>query len=237
AFTGALQGKPGHFELAQNGTLFLDEIGELPLHLQAKLLRVLQERSLFRIGGRKPIALDVRILCATQKDLRAEVQAGRFREDLFYRINVIAIRVPPLRERRGDIPLLIEHFLQKHTQHTSRELSISPEAIDLLLRYSYPGNVRELENAIERGVTLCQGEEIQPVHLPEEIRAGTGFCLPPSPLPFEHSLAESLQRCEKFFISQALQATGGRKGKAAELLGISRKHLWEKMRQYGLESE
>jgi DNA-binding NtrC family response regulator len=235
AFTGAVQRKPGHFELADGGTLFLDEIGELPLHLQAKLLRVIQERSLLRIGGLKPISLDVRILCASQKNLHDEVNAGRFREDLFYRINVVSMRVPPLRERRSDIPLLVEYFLEKHSRKMQQEFSILPTTMDLLLCHAYPGNVRELENAIERAVILCRGEEIQPSHLPEEIGRNMAMssCFSP-PFPFEHSLADSLQRCEKFYIAQALRTTQGRKGKAAQLLGVSRKHLWEKLRQYGL---
>jgi DNA-binding NtrC family response regulator len=235
AFTGAIQRKPGHFELADGGTLFLDEIGEIPLHLQAKFLRVIQERSLLHIGGRTPISLDVRILCATQKDLHAEVSAGRFREDLFYRINVVSMHVPPLRERRSDIPLLIECFLEKHRQNMEQELSIIPATMDRLLCHAYPGNVRELENAIERAMILCRGGEIQPSHLPEEIGKDMALsaCFSP-PFPFEPSLADSLQRCEKFFIAQALDMTAGKKGKAAEILGISRKHLWDKIRQYGL---
>ncbi len=236
AFTGALQRKPGHFELACGGTLFLDEIGELPLHLQVKLLRVIQERSLLRVGGRVSIPLDIRLICATQKDLKAEVEAGRFREDLYYRINVVSMCLPPLRERRSDIPLLVEHFLEKHGRMMEREVNITPAAMDLLLRYLYPGNVRELENIIERAIALIEGEEIQPSHLPKELKEYTPVYSPFSPpAVFEYSLAESLQRCEKYYIMQALEAVEGKKGKAAKFLGISRKHLWEKMRQYGLE--
>jgi DNA-binding NtrC family response regulator len=235
AFTGALRQKPGQFELAHGGTLFLDEIGELPLHLQSKFLRVIQERSLLRVGGRKPMALDVRILCATQKDLHTEVSAGRFREDLFYRINVFSMRLPPLRERRSDIPLLIESFLAKHGQKMGQEFNLTPATMDLVLCHAYPGNVRELENAMERAVILCRGKDIQPMHLPDQIGRDVAMsaCFSP-PFAFEQSLANSLQRCEKFYLAQALQATGAKKGKAAEILGISRKHLWEKTRQYGL---
>lgn len=235
AFTGAIRQRKGRFELADGGTLFLDEVGEIPLSLQVKLLRVLQEREFERLGGAETLKVDVRIICATKRDLTEGVKKGTFREDLYYRLNVIPIYLPPLRKRKEDIPLLVDHFLRLYSQKMGRaEKGISEEALGLLMNYDYPGNVRELENAIERAVALGKGEAIGPSDLPITLREGKGLPPPPSSLP-GRTLVEALQEYEKACIMEALRRAGGMKGKAAELLGISRKTLWEKVNLYGLK--
>jgi two-component system response regulator HydG len=174
AFTGAVQRHDGRFLQADKGTLFLDEIGEIPTHVQVKLLRVLQEGEVERLGGRTT-KVDIRLVAATNQDLRAAVKEGRFREDLYYRLNVIQVRLPPLRDRRDDVPLLAEHFLRVYAERNARRLSgITPAALDVMLRYDWPGNVRELENAIERAVVLCRGSAIEADDLPAEVRSGAG---------------------------------------------------------------
>jgi transcriptional regulator with PAS, ATPase and Fis domain len=231
AFTGAEASKPGRLELAHRGTVFFDEVGELELALQAKLLRVLQEGELQRIGSVKTLKVDVRVIAASNQDLEALVAQGRFREDLYYRLNVLPLRVPPLRERPEDIPLLAEHFLAKYT----RELKTGPkelsqEALRCLLGHRWKGNVRELQNAIERAVILCDGGLIMPEHLGLE---GT-----PSRQEVEtlQEVARSAQRAaEAEHIRQALARTGGNKSKAAELLGVSYKTLLSKLKDYGIE--
>lgn len=229
AFTGAVKQKKGRFELAHKGTLFLDEIGELAPSIQVKLLRVLQEREFERLGGTETLAVDVRIICATQRDLRKEVQKGSFREDLYYRLNVVPITLPSLRERKDDILLLSNHFLKYFAeQHKKSTKGFSIDAKELLLKYPFPGNVRELENAIERAVVLGKSEEVQPWDLPEEINE-VADCLKAiqSMGNCEH-LSKALKEFEKQYIIKVLEETRGNKSLAAKLLGVSRKTLWEK---------
>jgi two-component system response regulator AtoC len=235
AFTGAVRERKGKFEQAHLGTIFLDEIGEMPLAAQAKLLRVIQGKTLERIGGNREIVVDVRIIAATNKDLRREVERGAFREDLFYRLNVIPIHLPPLRERREDILSLAEHFLSVYAERMRKPVRcIAPDARKALLDYDYPGNVRELENAIERGVALSMGEtitlaDLAPYFVTGASAAPAGAALPKDPPAATLSRAVSV--AEQEAIREALQTTGNRKGVAAKLLGISRKTLWEKLKQ------
>jgi DNA-binding NtrC family response regulator len=227
AFTGAVKRKPGRFGLADGGTIFLDEIGDLPLSTQAKILRVIQERQFERVGGTSTLNVNVRILAATNKNLEEEVKAGRFREDLFYRLNVIPITLPPLRERKEDVPALIEFFMDRYRTKLSKDVRFLKDAGDLLLAYEYPGNVRELENIIERCVTLSSGEMIGKEDLPSIIGADTST-------PKSLLLSDIAAGAEKGHIISVLQTTQGNKTKAAEILGISRKTLWEKMNAYGI---
>ncbi|MDH3258522.1 MAG: sigma-54 dependent transcriptional regulator [Deltaproteobacteria bacterium] len=228
AFTGAMKRKPGRFELADDGTIFLDEIGDLPPSTQAKILRVLQERQFERIGGTTTLPVDVRVIAATNRNLEEEVGAGRFREDLYYRLHVIPIVLPPLRERKEDIPSLIEFFLDKYRKKLSRNVRLSAEAADALLRYDYPGNIRELENMIERCVTLAMEEVIGKEELPAAVLDG-------GQAAGSFRLSEVAADAEKCHILNVLKATRGVKTKAAEILGISRKTLWEKMNAYGIK--
>lgn len=229
AFTGADKTKVGKFELADQGTLLLDEIGDMPLDLQVKLLRVLQEREIERVGGQRPIPVDVRVLCATSKDLNLEVDEGRFRADLFYRLQVVPIQLPPLRERTGDISELADFFLEELGRERGLSFRLSREARQALEDYRCPGNVRELRNLLERASVLAPSSEIQLWDLPAEIcGTATDASLQPE------SLAEAVATAERRCIQSALGKTGGNKTVAAELLGISRKNLWEKMKLYSL---
>lgn len=229
AFTGAINQKPGRFEMADNGTLLLDEIAELPLTLQPKLLRVLQEQEFERVGGTRTIKSDVRIICSTAKDLAAEVKNGAFREDLFYRLRVIPIKLPALRKRKEDIPDLIKHFLHEYSLKRGIAMSVAKQAMSCLLGYHYPGNIRELKNIIERASILAAQPEIQVGDLPADL-AGSGN------RPATHSLrlSEAVAHTEKETILKALLQAGNSRTKAAELLGISRKNLWEKMKGYAI---
>jgi two-component system response regulator AtoC len=227
AFTGAVKKKQGRFELADGGTIFLDEVGDLPLSTQAKLLRVIQERTFERVGGTETIRVDVRIIGATNKNLQKEVENGTFREDLFYRLNVIPLLIPPLRERREDIPDLVEFFLKRFNARLSKNARFSKEAMELLLEYDYPGNVRELENIVERVVTLSTGELIKKEDLPLPLITSQSSSYP--------SLSEITNRAEREYIVRVLKLTGGNRTRAAEMLGISRKTLWEKLNAYGIE--
>ncbi|MGE3152685.1 MAG: sigma-54-dependent transcriptional regulator [Nitrospiraceae bacterium] len=250
AFTGALRQRKGRFELAHRGTLFLDEIGEISLVVQVKLLRVLQERQFERVGGNQTIEVDVRLICATQKDLKKEVMQGRFREDLYYRLNVVPIMLPPLRERREDVLMLAEHVLSNRSEHVKKVIKgLSSPAEELLLRYSFPGNVRELENMIERAVALGrEREEIQPWDLcgyptcpflggvPQDT---CGFCSEglvgrTERKDANESLATARERFEREYILSVLTQTEGSKTMAAKILGLSRKGLWEKCKRYGI---
>ncbi len=235
AFTGAVKERKGKFEQAHGGTIFLDEIAEMPLAAQAKLLRVLQERTVERLGGIREIRVDVRIIAATNRDLRREVEGGRFREDLFYRLNVIPIHLPPLRERREDILPLARQFLNRFAEKMHKPvMEISADAQKAMLAYTYPGNVRELENAVERSVALSLGGELRLENLPHEFTIARS--VPPAPqTQGSGSLAESVHSLERNVIEEALRSTGNRKGEAAKLLGISRKTLWEKLKQLELE--
>jgi len=262
AFTGAVSDRPGCFRSADGGSLFLDEIGELPLHLQVKLLRVLQERTFRPVGSEASVAVDVRIIAATNRDLVAQVKAGNFREDLFYRLNVITIELPPLRERREDIPLLIRHFLRQFSDLHGRRISrFSVGAGRLLLQHAYPGNIRELENVIEHAVALCEGETATEEHLPAyltgEVPSRTaapvadeaaapaaearsahtnGWATPPSANGGSElvDLEADLAAYEKAILLRALDQAGGVKKRAAELLGINYRSLRHRLQKYGL---
>jgi two-component system response regulator AtoC len=229
AFTGATKQKPGRFELADGGSIFLDEIGELPLQTQVKLLRVLQDGTFERLGGTETVRVNVRVMAATNKDLQEEVRKGRFREDLYYRLSVIPLTIPPLRKRKEDIPLLIEHFLKRYNGRYGKNIRFSVEAIKFLMAYNFPGNVRELENIVERCITLSEEDTIRKEDLPEHVFKD--HYTSKKDLP---SLNEIASEAEREYISRILRTTGGNKTKAAELLGISRKTLWEKMRAYRL---
>jgi two-component system response regulator HydG len=230
AFTGAVAAKRGLLEEAQGGTFFLDEIGEMPPSLQVKLLRALQEREIRRVGATQPIVLDVRIVAATNRDLAQAIRDGRFREDLYYRLNVVPVALPPLRERREDIPVLAEHFLSRASERHGRALRLAPAATARLLSYAWPGNVRELENAIERASILANGELVSPEDLPPHIASGVGLGPVPT-LPAQQNLAE----VEKAHILQTLERCGWNHSRAAEALGIGRTTLWRKLKEYGLE--
>ena len=237
AFTGAIRQRKGRFELANGGTLFLDEVGEIFPAVQVKLLRVLQERQFERVGGNETLAVDVRLICATQRDLKEEIRKGNFREDLYYRLNVVPITLPPLRERREDILLLAEHFVDKFSKKMGKEIAgLSEDAKALLLRYPFPGNIRELENMLERAIALIKGKIIQPEDLPDEV------CGQPSSIQDvckrirgSKPLASATKLFEKEYIQSVLEKTKGKKGQAADMLGISRKTLWEKIKELEIE--
>ena len=234
SFTGAHAEKKGLFEIADRGTLFLDEIAELDVGIQAKLLRALQERKIRRVGGTHEINVDVRVIAATNRDLRAMVSDGRFRDDLYYRINVLSIDVPPLRERREDIPVLIEYFLKKHTKNTSRLVTgLTAETKKLMNDYSWPGNVRQLESAIERAILLSEGDQITPDDLPTEVRQEVGptaegaFKLPAEGINFEE--------VERNLITQAMEQTGYNITRAAKLLGLTFRTLQYRLEKFGIK--
>jgi two-component system response regulator AtoC len=248
AFTGAVTSKPGRFELASGGTLFLDEIAEIPVEMQVKLLRVLQESEFERVGGIKTIRVDVRLVAATNRDLKREIAAGTFREDLYYRLNVVPIALPALRERLSDIPLLSRHFVAKFNARLKKNVSgIEPEAMERLLSYGWPGNIRELENVLERAILFCDTQHVRLVDLPIDVREGAGE----GPRPSQSSIAiesqgslgadglkeqvkAAMSRLERELIVRALDQTGGNVTHAARLLKISRKGLQLKMKELGL---
>jgi len=237
AFTGAAARKPGRFELAHNGTLFLDEIGEMALSAQPKLLRVLQDGSFFRVGGTRTITVDVRLVVATNRNLEEEIQAGRFRQDLFYRMNVLPIHLPPLRERREDVPALATRFLERCARRLQRDVhGIEPDALDALCGHSWPGNIRELENVIERAVLLADEPVLRRQDLPAELanQRSRGLCSGPSP-PLRERVRSETRRIEREVIAEALDITHGNVTRAAERLGISRRGLQLKMRELGIE--
>jgi two-component system NtrC family response regulator len=232
SFTGAIATRKGRFELADTGTLFLDEIGDLPLHLQAKLLRVLQEREFERVGSSQPIKVNVRILSATHRDLESLMRAGHFRDDLYYRLNVVTILVPPLRERRQDLPPLMDHFLELFAAKNGKSLrGFSRAARDALLRYDYPGNVRELENLIERAVVLCRGDVIDRGDLPLMLDEPDAASEAPT------QLAAAVEGLERRMIREALKRANGVQTRAAELLGVTERALRYKLKKYGLQGE
>ncbi len=236
AFTGALKQKKGRFELAHKGTLFLDEIGEINQTVQVKLLRVLQEREFERLGGTSTINVDVRIIGATQRDLKKEVQKGNFREDLYYRLNVVPVQLPPLKDRKEDVLLLTDHFLKVYAKHMNKPLKgMSIDAREFILKYDFPGNIRELENAVKRAITLSRDKEIQPWDLPEDICT---ICRESSKmgekLSYSETLPTAISLFEKQYILRVLEEAKGNKTLASKILGISRKTLWEKSRLYGL---
>lgn len=234
AFTGATSTKVGLLEAANGGTVFLDEIGDMPASMQVKLLRAIEETSLLRVGGTQPISIDIRIVAATNKDLNEEVKAGRFRKDLFYRLNVINLHLPPLAERRDDIPLLAHHFLHHYSKAQGKTIeTISDEAMEILTSYEYPGNIRELENIIERAVALCVETTILPKHLPQEIerlcfkvyRSSSSLQIP------------TLEENERQYVLSVLKSVDGSRGKAAEIMGIDRSSLWRKLKRWGMDGE
>ena len=236
SFTGAVAEKKGLFEIADNGTLFLDEIGELDIALQAKLLRALQEKEIRRVGGVKEIAVDVRVLAATNRDLLKMTEEKRFREDLYYRLNVLSIEMPPLRTRITDIPVLIEYFLKKHTRGTDRKIAIAPDARRLMENYGYPGNVRQLESAIERAILLCENDTINIEDLPPEMTqgstpaiAGDLFSLPPEGVNFED--------VERSLIMQAMGRTDNNITKSAKLLGLTFRTLQYRLEKFGFKKD
>jgi DNA-binding NtrC family response regulator len=233
AFTGASQRRPGVFELAHGGTLFLDEVGEIPVELQAKLLRVLEESRLRRVGGKVEIEVDVRLVSATNRDLKTEIKNGRFREDLYFRLNVFQIPLPPLRERRDDIPILVQHFIEKLNSDSGKRVTgIHPDTLDVLKNYEWPGNIRELRNAVERAVILCDGELIQAEHLPPDLMGKT-----PERQSFRLPYGLPLDLVEKEYILGSLQRNNGNKARTAEVLGVSEKTLYNKLNRYAAEAQ
>ncbi|HXV60940.1 MAG TPA: sigma-54 dependent transcriptional regulator [Vicinamibacteria bacterium] len=239
AFTGAVSPKKGLFEVADGGSIFLDEIGTVPLETQAKLLRVIQEREFMRLGGVDTIRVDVRVIAATNSDLKSLVDAGRFREDLYYRLNVINVLLPALRQRREDIPILAQHFLKKYGEENGRPLlELSSEAIQSLLDYDWPGNVRELENVIERAVVLAEGSVIDRRLIPEHVRSGPTFRLPNVVVPEEGiDFRDVIHAVEKRLIESSLETSGGVQKKAAELLGLKPTTLNEMIKRYNISLE
>lgn len=239
AFTGAVSPKKGLFEVADGGSIFLDEIGTVPLETQSKLLRVIQEREFMRLGGVDTIKVDVRVIAATNSDLRALVDAGAFREDLYYRLNVINVYLPPLRQRREDIPMLAQHFLLKYGAENGRpSLEVSSEAVQSLLDYDWPGNVRELENVIERAVVLAEGPVINRRLIPEHVRSGPAFRLPNIVVPEEGiAFRDVIHGVEKRLIESSLETAGGVQKRAAELLGLKPTTLNEMIKRYNISLE
>ncbi|WP_461833950.1 sigma-54-dependent transcriptional regulator [Desulfothermus sp.] len=236
SFTGAIAQKRGKFELAHGGTIFLDEIGEFPLELQPKLLRVIQEHAFERVGGLKTLKSDFRVIAATNKDLKKEVEQGRFREDLYYRLNVVNIELPPLRERPEDIPLLAGHFLKKYSRENNKDIKgFTPEAMQLLTAYNWPGNVRQLENIIESAVVLTQSDMIGVADLPAELKdESRQFKSAVDMLPDNINLSESLEKIEAALIKRALVKSNFVQVKAAKMLGISKSLLQYKMKKYNI---
>lgn len=232
AYTGAAETKAGLLEAAHGGTVFLDEIGDIPQSMQITLLRALQEREVLRVGGTKPVPVDVRIIAATARDLKAEVDQGLFRNDLYFRLNVVNLSLPLLAERKGDIPLLAYYFLDKFKTRMNKVVrGISPEAMELLENYAYPGNVRELMNIMERAVALCRDDVLRPHDLPDDL----------SEIELESFLqpggeAPTLEELERRYVEHVLTLTGGVRSKAAEILGIDRVSLWRKLKKYDLEN-
>lgn len=232
AFTGAVEMRKGRFELAEGGTIFLDEIGEIPLHIQVKLLRVLENRAFERIGGSETIITDARVVAATNRDLKKMVEEGTFREDLFYRLDVVSLEIPPLRERKEDIPLLVKHYLDVFNKENGKDIGITETAMASLCAYAWPGNIRELRNCVERMVVLCRGKMIDLENVPVDIREGV------SPGIAKTVLSQpscDLECNEKMLIERALNECGGNRTKAAEKLGISRRTLHRKLHTYNLE--
>jgi two-component system response regulator AtoC len=237
AFTGAFRERVGKFAMADGGTIFLDEVTEMLPSLQAKLLRVLQENVIERLGSNQRVSIDIRVIAATNQDVRHAIRQGRLREDLFYRLNVFTVTLPPLRDRLEDVSLLADHFIEKHAPRLGRgRPTLSAAALARLQRYTWPGNVRELENVIERALVLSRGEQIEVQHLPREIVSAAEPASSPMSPPASQSLslAPAVENLERALIAQALQQAAGNKAKAARLLDISERTLWYKVKKYGL---
>jgi DNA-binding NtrC family response regulator len=233
AFTGAMAMKKGLVEMASDGTLFLDEITEMPASMQVKLLRVIQEKEVLRVGGTEPLKVNVRFIAATNRDIQDVIKAGQFRQDLYFRLNVVSLHIPPLSERRDDIPLLSYYFLKKVAALMKKDVTeISEDAMSLLMNYGYPGNVRELENIIERGVALSSGPSIEVTYLPEDLRE-----LSIKTFRKKEGKIPSLEDQETAYIKWVLREVGGNKTTAAQILGIDRVSLWRKLKKYGLEAD
>lgn len=231
AFTGATTLKKGLIEMASGGTLFLDEITEMPPSMQVKLLRVIQEKELLRVGGTEPVKVDVRFIAATNRDIQDSIKSGQFRQDLYYRLNVVSMRIPPLSERKDDIPLLVQYFLKKYSTIMKKEpVEVSEDVMSLLMNYDFPGNVRELENIIERGVALTNSNRIEVAHLPEDLRQ-----LSIRTFRKKEGKIPTLEEQEEAYIKWVLKEVGGNKTLAAQILGIDRVSLWRKLKRYGLE--
>jgi transcriptional regulator with PAS, ATPase and Fis domain len=232
AFTGAAKFKPGKFDMANGGTIFLDEIGDMPLNLQAKILRVLQEHEFYRVGGSRTIKVDVRVIASTNKNLERMVQEGTFREDLFYRLNVFTLHLPPLRERKEDIPLLVDYFLQQ----APKKVEISSVALQMLLAFAWPGNIRELQNTIESASVIAEDGYIEPAQLPAKI---TGLFdnanHTDAMIPVNIPLDDRLREIEKSMIIEALRKTGGIQVRATELLGINQRSLWHRIKKHNID--
>ncbi|OGW36408.1 MAG: Fis family transcriptional regulator, partial [Nitrospirae bacterium GWC2_56_14] len=233
SFTGALAMKKGLFEMASGGTLFLDEITEMPPSMQVKLLRVIQEKEMLRVGGTEAVKVDVRFVAATNRNIQDAIKEGSFRQDLYFRLNVVSLRIPPLSERKDDIPLLSYYFLKKYAVLMKKSVSeLSQDVIGLLMNYDFPGNVRELENIMERGVALASGKVIELAHLPEDLRE-----LNIRTFRKKEGKMPSLEEQEEAYIKWVLNEVGGNKTLAAQILGIDRVSLWRKLKKYGLEVE
>jgi len=231
AYTGADSSRPGYIEMADGGTLFLDEIGELPIELQGKLLRVLEEKGCARVGGTAFRSIDFRLICATNRDLNEMVQNREFRADLFYRVNVVPVRLPPLRERREDIPLLLAHFLDIFCPPPAPRPEFTSEVMEILCHYSYPGNIRELKNVVERISLLYGGAKVYVQHLPQEMQVPVMIGSTFESFDLGRPLKEAVSEYEKKYIEKVVDYAGGRKTLAAQILGLSRKALWEKLKK------
>jgi two-component system response regulator HydG len=233
SFTGAYETKHGRFEIADGGTIFFDEISNIGLNIQAKLLRAIQEKEIIRVGSTTPLKVDVRIIAATNENLEEKVREGKFREDLYYRLSVLPIYLPPLRERMQDIPYLVEHFLQKYNKKMKKKIkSISPQVEQTLMKYQWPGNIRELENTIERAIVLSQDDHIVIENL---MVFGLGAAPRVSVPPSTTETLKTLEEIEKEHIKQVLETLGGHRSRAADVLGVDRKTLWAKLKKYDLE--
>lgn len=233
AFTGAMNLRKGRFELAGGGTIFLDEIGDLPLTLQPKILRVIQEKEFERVGGEKTIKVDIRLIAATSRNLEELVRNGKFREDLYYRLNVVPIAMPPLRERKVDIPILVEHFLRRYNEENRKAVALAPNVLDVLLNYEWPGNVRELENTIERLVVMSRGNVITEADLPITIKSQTMKAR--YDVQMKDALPSAIEDIEKTKILDALKKTGGVQARAARLLGLSCRQIGYKIKKYNIQ--
>jgi len=231
AFTGATKFKPGKFDMADEGTLFLDEIGDMPLKLQSKILRVIQEKEFYRVGGSSTVKVDVRFIASTNQNLEKMVQEGAFREDLYYRLNVFTLHLPPLRERKEDIPLLVDRFLQ----NLPKKVDISSIALQMIMAYSWPGNIRELQNVIESAAVIAENGFIEPAQLPGSITGAFNANGTDVSLPVNLSLDERMSEIEKGIIIEALRKTGGVQVRATELLGINQRSLWHRIKKHKID--
>ena len=231
AFTGATKFKPGKFDMANKGTIFLDEIGDMPMNLQAKILRAIQEKEFYRVGGSKTIKVDVRFIASTNKNLEKLVQEGNFREDLYFRLNVFTLNLPPLRERKEDIPLLVDYFLR----NSHKNVEISSVALQILMAYLWPGNIRELKNTIESAAVIAEDGFVEPAQLPAKITGAFSNVSGEVSIPTNATLDDRLNEIEKSMIIEALRKTGGVQVRATELLGINQRSLWHRIKKHNID--